>query len=289
MPQSAPVRSERLDEIEDYYDAVPRAGADTEDLGPFTLFVARGGWPFYARPRRGYTGPPATVNDVRRVRARQRELGLPESFEWVDELAVGLAEVVERAGLAVERLPLMTLAGALEVAPVGGARVRIVAPDDPDLARIVATVALGFASPGTQIGPIGPHDRDAVASDHRGAAARNAGLEHRRERLRSRRTVLAVAEDASGPVAAGSHQPASGVTEVVGVATLPSARRRGLGALVTAALVADARTSGVRTVFLSAGSDEVARVYAKVGFARIGTACLAHSTAEETTTSTATP
>jgi ribosomal protein S18 acetylase RimI-like enzyme len=271
MPQSARVRSKLLDEIEDYYDAVPRAGADPEDLGPFTLFVSRGGWPYYARPRRGYAGPAATVHDVRRVRARQRDLGLPESFEWVDELAPGLVEVVERSGLAVERLPLMTLTRALEAAPVEGARVRIVTPDDPDLARITATVSLGFASPGTQIGPIGPRDRDAAARDDRDAAAD----ERRRERLRSRRTVLAVAEDASGPVAAGSHQPVSGVSEVVGVATLPSARRRGLGALVTAALVEDARTSGVRTVFLSAGSDDVARVYRKVGFARVATACIA--------------
>ena len=85
---------------------------------------------------------------------------------------------------------------------------------------------------------------------------------------------MAVAEDASGPVAAGSHQPVAGVTEIVGVATLPSARRRGLGALVTAALVQDARTTGVRLVFLSAGSDDVARVYEKVGFARGATACI---------------
>lgn len=71
--------------------------------------------------------------------------------------------------------------------------------------------------------------------------------------------------------------PVGGVTEVVGVATLPSARRRGLAALVTAALVRDARTSGVRTVFLSAGSDDVARVYEKVGFVRVATACLSEA------------
>ena len=61
------------------------------------------------------------------------------------------------------------------------------------------------------------------------------------------------------------------------MATLPTARRRGLGALVTAALVDDARAGGARTVFLSAGSDDVARVYEKVGFARVATACIAQS------------
>jgi GNAT superfamily N-acetyltransferase len=260
--------SHLLDEIEDYYDAVPRAAADTEHLGPFTLFVSRGGWPYYARPRRGYAGPPATVEDVLQVRARQRERGLPESFEWVHELVPGLADVVERSGLPVQRLPLLTLTGPVAAPPVPGAAVRIVAPDEPDLARITATVSLGFASPGTDIGPVGPSDLDA-------AAAPDDRVEHLRRRLRSGLTVMAVAEDASGPVAAGSHQPVAGVTEVVGVATLPSARRRGLGALVTTALVEDARTAGVRTVFLSAGSDDVARVYEKVGFARLATACIA--------------
>jgi hypothetical protein len=31
-----------LDRIEVYYDTVPRATAEVEDIGPFTLFVARG-------------------------------------------------------------------------------------------------------------------------------------------------------------------------------------------------------------------------------------------------------
>jgi GNAT superfamily N-acetyltransferase len=266
--EETPARSSLLEEIEDYYDAVPRPAADSEDLGPFTLFVSRGGWPYYARPRRGYAGPPATVQDVLEVRARQRQRDLPESFEWVDQLVPGLGEVIERAGLPVERLPIMSLIGPGAAVPVSGVRVRIVAPDDPDLARITATVALGFGSPGTEIGPIGPSDRDAASINAK-------GVENLRQRLRSGLTVMAVAEDASGPVAAGSHQPIAGVTEVVGVATLPTARRRGLGALVTAALVEDARAAGVRTVFLSAGSDDVARVYEKVGFARVATACIA--------------
>jgi hypothetical protein len=48
--------------------------------------------------------------------------------------------------------------------------------------------------------------------------------------------------------------------------------RQGLGAAVTAHLVEDAVSLGLRTVFLSASSPDVARVYAGIGFARIGTA-----------------
>ena len=42
-----------LRRLETYYDAVPRGRADPQEIGPFTLFVARSGWPYYARPRLG--------------------------------------------------------------------------------------------------------------------------------------------------------------------------------------------------------------------------------------------
>ncbi|GLY19910.1 hypothetical protein Kisp01_69240 [Kineosporia sp. NBRC 101677] len=40
-----------LQELERYYDTVPRLSARAEDFGPLTLFVRdNGGHPFYARP-----------------------------------------------------------------------------------------------------------------------------------------------------------------------------------------------------------------------------------------------
>ena len=53
---------------------------------------------------------------------------------------------------------------------------------------------------------------------------------------------------------------------------LPSSRRQGLGAAVTALLAGDALDRGVDTVFLSASDDAVARIYARIGFRAIGTA-----------------
>ena len=50
-------------------------------------------------------------------------------------------------------------------------------------------------------------------------------------------------------------------------------RRQGLGGAVTARLVEHALSSGIETVFLSAADDDVARVYARLGFRRCGTAC----------------
>jgi predicted GNAT family acetyltransferase len=96
-----------------------------------------------------------------------------------------------------------------------------------------------------------------------------------RERVRAGRTVTAVALAGGQPVSVGSHQPVGSVSEVVGVGTLRAYRRRGIAASLTAFLAADARRRGVATVFLSAGDDDVARVYGRVGFRRIGTACVA--------------
>jgi len=66
-----------------------------------------------------------------------------------------------------------------------------------------------------------------------------------------------------------------GVAEITGVGALPSSRRQGLGAAVTALLARDALERGVETDFLSASDDAVARVYARIGFHGIGTAMIA--------------
>ena len=100
-----------------------------------------------------------------------------------------------------------------------------------------------------------------------------------RERLRSGHSVLASASGPDGPLAAGSCQAVDGVAEITGVGVLPTDRRRGLGAAVTALLAADARDRGAEIIFLSASDEAVARVYARIGFREIGTAMIAEPSA----------
>ena len=69
------------------------------------------------------------------------------------------------------------------------------------------------------------------------------------------------------------------VAEIAGVATLPAARRRGVGAALTAALARRLLDAGTDLVFLSAGSEDIARVYLRAGFRRVGTACIAEPAA----------
>src|SRR3954454_1420827 len=98
-----------LGAIETCYDAIPRPRAEAEEVGPFTLFVAREGvgHGYYARPSVGGVAP--TADDARRLAARQRELGVPCSIEWVDEIAPSLDRAAQEAGYEVERYPLMAL------------------------------------------------------------------------------------------------------------------------------------------------------------------------------------
>ncbi|MEV5974293.1 GNAT family N-acetyltransferase [Streptomyces sp. NPDC051921] len=244
-----------LTRLETYYDSVPRSGARAEDFGPLTLFVREGaGWPYYARPTLGHTGA-ADVEAVEKVRARQRELGLPEAFEWVAETTPGLRAPVEASGLVVHEHPLMVLTAEADAlpSPPEDVTVRLVGSADPDLESAVAAPYAAFGATPTP-----------------GVAAQLAA------RIEAGLTRLAAAFDSSGTaLAAGQHQPVGPVTEVVGVGTRPESRRRGLGLAITAALVEDARALGVGTVFLTATDATVARLYARLGFRTAGTALIA--------------
>ncbi|MGP4006192.1 GNAT family N-acetyltransferase [Streptomyces sp. 4N124] len=266
---------ELLDRLERYYDAVPRSGARVEDLGPLRLFIREGqGWPFYARPVLGWSGP-VSAADVTRVRSRQRELGLPESFEWVAETTPGLRAAVERTGLVVHEHPLMVLGSDVPTPVVPDAAdsvaVRTVGPGDPVLPSALAVPHLAFADPGTGVGTAGLAELGEAV---RGRTD-DGSVERTVARILAGLTCVAAAVDDGMALCAGQHQPVGAVSEIVGVGTLPTARRRGLALAVTAALIADARSRGVETVFLSAGDDDVARIYARLGFRRVATALIA--------------
>ena len=206
------------------------------------------------------------------MRARQRDLGVPEALEWIREVVPELEDVAREARMKVKHVPLMVLGeGRWRTPdPPEGITVRLLSAGDSALAASGAVQHIGFAHPGTAVGPAGPAERDASAV---GQSA--VELDFLSDRIRNGVTQPVVAEDADGVLAGGAHQPVGDVTAIVGVATLPSARRRGLAALVTARLVQDARERGAEVVFIEAEDDDVARIYGRLGFERIGTACIA--------------
>jgi ribosomal protein S18 acetylase RimI-like enzyme len=251
--------------IEVYCDEVMRPAADVEEHGALVLFVSRIPWRFCARPRLGAAERVAAA-DVEAMRARQRALGVPEAFEWVEETTPGMAAACAGAGLEVTRVPLLALAAGAPRPLANGVPTRMLEAGDAALAAAEAVIGLAFATPGTAVGLAGAPARDR-------ALARTRDVGFLRDRIRRGLTRVAVAEDAGGPLAAGSSHPVADVAEITGVGTLPAARRRGLGAAVCGALVADALAQDVTLPFLSAADDDVSRLYRRLGFQRVGTAC----------------
>ena len=264
---------EIIKRIDAYCDTQPRERARAEEHGPLVLFVPVGsGFPYYARPRAGERGPVAAA-DVRAVRARQRALKLPESFEWIEHSAPEMAAAAAAAGLRVHRHPLLVLETLVPPQPLPPTTaVRVMDPDDPELVQAWAVPGVAFAHPGSEIGRAGVVERDKLAADHDPAS-----IDVVRERLRAGRSVLATVSGPNGPLASGSYQHAGGVAEITGIGVLPASRRRGLGAAVTYALAAHAVARDTPTVFLSAADSSAARIYTRLGFREIGTAMIAEA------------
>ena len=228
---------------------------------------------YYARTRLGVTLIPA-VEDLRRLLARQRERDVPRAIEWVDEIAPGLDRAAEEAGYSVERYPLMALDREL-VGRAGSTRL-IDPADEPLLVEARAAISVAFDNEGTTVGEAGLAERDA-AHDSPHAVLDDAF----REAVAAGDFVLAAAfapdEPAAGAVGGGSLMPVGDAAEIAGVGVLPAYRRRGLAAEITYVLSREGRRRGVDLVFCSADSEDVARVYAGVGFRRVGTALIAEA------------
>ncbi|TFV51597.1 GNAT family N-acetyltransferase [Blastococcus sp. TF02A-35] len=259
-----------LECIERYFAAAPLPDARVERAGALDVPIADPSWPYPARPRRDGGGEPVTVDDVRAAIRMQRAAGLPAALEWIPECSPEVAAAARAAGMPVEELPLLVADDPVDLVLPVGVRLYVVGADDPDLPEYQRVAAVAFAHPGGQADV-----REAPLDTSPEALARTAVL---RERIADGRTVMMVAKEHGRPVAVGSHQPldldGTVVSEIVGVATLPRLRGRGLGAGIASALVAHARETA-DMVFLAAGDDDVARVYERVGFARLATTCVA--------------
>jgi GNAT superfamily N-acetyltransferase len=248
------VPDDLLQRVEAFYDAVPRPVADAHERGPLTLFVARAGWPYYARPTPGARS--VSDSDVRAVLDLAEELDVPKTLEWVDEVTPTLADAARSAGLVVHRMPLLVLVGEVADVPAAAVQVEMLTPVDSRFADARAAVHAGFqGTDEKEPEPVAAWIADRVRDGLMCAAG-------------------AFASDGAA-VGGGSSQSRGDVCELTGIATLPSWRRKGVGAAITRVLAEGAVAQGATTLFLSAGDDAVARVYERVGFRRVATACTA--------------
>ena len=261
--------------IDRHLDAAPRFSADAVEVGAFTLFVSRTAWSYYARPAIGLDRPVAGA-DLVALAASCAQRGVGLDIEWVHQARPELETLARDFGLGVQPRALLVADPAqIRAVAAEGVRIRIVAHDDPALATGRAVVDVSFEFGGTVGGAAGAAERDAART-----GLSPELVAHLRRRAELGLNVTALAEtDADGVVATGSYQPIERTAEVVSVATLPCARRRGIAAALTATLARDAQARGVGTLLLSATDDDVARIYERVGFRRIGVALEAHAVA----------
>ncbi|MDN5860242.1 MAG: proline dehydrogenase family protein [Pseudonocardia sp.] len=244
-----------IERIDLFCDAVPRQWTAVTDRGPLRIFArTTPGHPFYARPIPG--SGPVTRDHVARVRAAQRALGVPETFEWMHAAAPSMDPAVRGAGLSVQVCPVLVLDGEAATAPFPpGITARLLGPADADLVAaahahlIVASAAFGVPVPAAPTA----QTVAALAAD-----------------LVAGRIARLLVTGPDGAVAAGSVQRSGDVAELVGIATADPHRGRGIGAAVTAMLARVARRAGAGLVFLSAGDASATRVYERVGFRHVG-------------------
>ncbi len=177
-------------------------------------------------------------------------------FEFLHEYAPLLGAALDAFDVPLEgENPLLVCTAETwaAMAPPAGLLCLRLGPDsaERDLTDYIETQSRGFGDEG------------------RGATP--ARIEDLRTRLRLGNGAF-LARLGAEAVAAGAYAvPLDGFTELVGIATLPEHRRRGIAGALTAVLADDAFARGVHTAFLTAADEDASRVYQRSGFRRVGT------------------
>lgn len=220
-------------------------------VGPFTVqYNPRWDSPFanYAIPDDDAAPTPSDVRAlIEAFRARAR---VPR-LEYVPDCAPAVEHALLAAGFGVEDRPSLmacTTAALIEPAPIAG--VEFEQPRTrAGLFDLAAVQHEAYSEPG--------EPNDGSIGWLRGCY-QNGGI-----------VVLARVE--GQPVgAAACTAPVDGLTELVGVSVRDLWRRRGIGAAVSAYATATAHGRGYSTVWLEPADTTVERMYAGIGFHRIG-------------------
>lgn len=185
------------------------------------------------------------VAELRRLFAeRDRKL----KIEFNEAVWPELAPELEAAGLRLrERNPLMACT-ARDLRPLRaeGVVVRLLRRNEPEPV-LAAFQSIRFGRP-----------------------VESALVEELRVNLRRGRGSYALAAVGAEPAGTAVLHALEGTGEVVGVATRPEFRRRGVAAAATSFLCERHFRGGGRLVFLDSANEEASRVYERLGFQRFG-------------------
>ncbi|MEV0583425.1 GNAT family N-acetyltransferase [Nonomuraea sp. NPDC050310] len=230
------------------------AGPRAHRSGPFVIRFDEhdAALPFnYAVPDDG-TDP--TAEEVAALVETFRDRGRTPRLEYVPQAAPGVEPALLAAGFAVEgRFPLLVCPPETAVDAPADASVRLATvTSDAGLWSAARVMNAAFEAP--------------EATEHDVARLRG---------VLDKGGLVAVGTDTTTGQAVAAGQlggPHEGVAEVAGIAVLPSHRRRGLAGALTALLTRAGAAQGVGTPFLTPADDHAARVYARVGYRKVGEA-----------------
>jgi ribosomal protein S18 acetylase RimI-like enzyme len=238
--------------------AVARQQYDSVHVPPFTLFFH----PSDPLPYLNYAIPDEVPGDaaslaapLERLKAEFARRGRKPRFEFVGAVFPALAGALEASGFEIEARPQLMVAtadGLRDVPPVPGLEVETLPATSPlDAFRgfiLVQRRAFGFG--------------DAAAVSDEDARWLRDGLGA---------GLCFVGRIGGEPVAVSMFlDPQDGLTELVGICTLESHRRRGLAGALTHAALRAAFARGVSVAFLSAADARAGRVYEAAGFTPFG-------------------
>jgi ribosomal protein S18 acetylase RimI-like enzyme len=238
--------------------AVARQQYDAVRVPPFTLYFH----PSDALPYLNYAIPDEAPGDgaslaepLARLKAEFVRRGRRPRFEFVGAVFPALAGALEASGFEIEARPQLMVCtpdGLRDVPAVPGVTVETLPSTGPlDAFReflLVQRRAFGLGDAGAV------SDEDARwLREGLGAGLCFVGREG------GRAVAVAMYLD-----------PQEGLTELVGICTLESHRRRGLAGSLTHAALVSAFARGVSVAFLSAADARAGRVYEAAGFTPFG-------------------
>lgn len=227
-------------------------GRDTRRVGPFlATFTPRNANPFlnYAIPDEEAAPSPEEIASL--IAVFQRRQCIPR-LEYLPQVVPAVEPALLASHFSVEeRMPLMTCSAEQFHLPPLPADIELLIPmTDAELLALVTVQneAYGEAAPGIDV------------------------VGQQRAFLEAGGMAVLARDSLTGEAVGGGicNVPFDRTTELSSVGVRLSYRRRGIAAAVTARLVQLAWTAGVSTIFLMAAHEAEARIYARIGFQRIG-------------------
>ncbi|MET8126927.1 GNAT family N-acetyltransferase [Streptomyces sp. NPDC005065] len=220
-------------------------------VGPFTVRHNPDWQLKYANYAIPDQGAEPTAADVQALIAAFRERDRMPRLEYLPSGAPAVEPALIAAGFTVEnRAPILACAPGDLLPPKPVDALVIAEPaTDAEFYAAARVQHHGYGGTGEPEGGEAAWLRNAVAGG--GAAA------------------LATVDGVPAG-AGGCSVPVDGLTELAGLAVADTFRRRGIGAALSAHLTATAFARGCRVVWLEPGDADVERIYAGIGYRRIG-------------------